>query len=100
MISSRAEIKSSPDYRPLLDFRGANLRLELFIQTHAHSALGLLILFFFVYHALSIYPRHVWYDELTTYYLTRTFSWASIIKALRLTVDAQPPTYHAMQIPV
>ncbi len=77
-----------------------NFRLENWITRNGHWAVAATILCFFAFHSLFIYPRHVWYDEITTFSVARTFSWASICEALRLTADAQPPTYHALQMPV
>lgn len=83
-----------------LSMAGFSLRLEALMTQYGHWLVGLMILFFVAIQAPNVYGRHVWYDELTTYYIARTFSWSSICEALRLTADAQPPTYHFLQIPV
>ena len=80
--------------------QAANQRLEGLFRDYPIGLTALLIFLFFAYHAWYLTQRQVWHDELATYYVVRTFSWASICEALRLTVDAQPPTYHFFQIPI
>ncbi len=77
-----------------------NASIELFFERYGPWMVALAILCFFVFHSLFIYPRHVWFDEIVTYSVSRTFSWASVTEAIRLTADAQPPTYHLFQMPV
>lgn len=81
---------------PLAEF---NFRLENWINRYSALAVAVVILCFLSFHAQFIYARHVWYDEIVTFSVARTFSWASIAEALRLTADAQPPTYHLLQVP-
>src|SRR5690349_20349312 len=104
MISSPAKLKSPTSAR--LDFKSVSIpgssletKLDGAMAKYATWILGAIVLYFFAYHVLFIYPRHVWYDELTTYYVARTFSWSSVTEAIRLTADAQPPTYHLLQMP-
>lgn len=70
------------------------------MNQYRYWLVALIVLAFVAFRAPSVYGRPVWYDELATYYVVRTFSWSSICEALRLTADAQPPTYHFLQIPV
>ncbi len=95
-LSAVDAIETAPTESPL----PFSSRLETWMDQHRYWLLALTVLAFVLYRAPSVYGRHVWYDELATYYLVRTFSWSSICEALRLTVDAQPPTYHFLQIPV
>ena len=100
--STTLESRSAPELagettEPQLPF---SLRVEAWMDNHRYWLVALIVLAFVAFRVPAVYGRHVWYDELATYYLVRTFSWSSICEALRLTVDAQPPTYHFLQIPV
>jgi hypothetical protein len=77
-----------------------NCRLEQLFARRSQYFIALLIVGFFAIEAWSLPHRRVWHDELATYYVVRTLSWAGICEALSLTVDAQPPTYHFLQIPL
>lgn len=94
---------SAESYRyskPAYTWAALNSRWEGWITDYGALLIAALSLGFFVFHARFIYPRHVWYDEITTFSVARTFSWAGMCEALRLAADAQPPTYHALQTPV
>jgi len=101
----RAQVHSSTEVHARQKSRSEgianlSLRLEMWAEKYAEWLIGLTLLVFFAFRSLSIYVRHIWYDELATYYVARTFSWAGVSEALRLTADAQPPLYHLLQMPV
>ena len=91
---------SAGDTESIVSPLSFSLRLEAWMDQYRYGLVALIVVAFVAFRVPSVYGRPVWYDELATYYLVRTFSWSSICDALRLTADAQPPTYHFLQIPV
>lgn len=69
------------------------------LERYAIRWLGLLVVSFFGWRAYHVYRKPVWFDELVTYYVTRTYSWPEMVRAVQSAVDAQPPTYHFLQMP-
>ncbi len=60
--------------------------------------LSLMALFIAV-RAAQIYTRPVWFDEFSTYYVSRTFAFAELPYIITHSGDSQPPLYHLLNMP-
>lgn len=89
----------SVQFQTRLGLTAWNERVESLLDRHDGRLLTLAIALFVAFRGLFVYQKPVWFDELVTYYVTRTFSWREMFQAVRLAVDAQPPTYHLLQTP-
>lgn len=82
-----------------MDTPALNLRVESFLEGNAGRLLAAGIALFVGTRGFFLYAKPAWFDELITYYVTRTYSWSEMFQAVKLAVDAQPPTYHFLQAP-
>ena len=79
--------------------RSTDERLEHFLTAWRIPLFVALIAIFLAVRVVQLYTRPLWFDELSTFHVSRSFAFRELPFILTHSRDSQPPLYHLLNMP-